>query len=71
MLLKSIVFIICMIGIACGCWTIYVRRVRVSWSDPGDPGYDDDAFLVTGLPAVAIGAATIALCLYLLKVHVL
>lgn len=75
MLLKIIYFVMCMIGIAYGVNAIRVRRIRfVLWTmrEPGDPfyGHGRDANTFTGYPAVVLGAATIALCLYLLKLHV-
>ncbi len=74
MFLKTIYFVVCTIGIVYGARGIYMRRIRVIlWTmrEPGDRGYDDDAVTVTGLPAIALGAATIALCLYMFKEHVL
>jgi hypothetical protein len=65
---------LCIAGIAYGANAIYIRRIRfIFWTmkEPGDSSYDDDAFTVTGLPAVALGAVTIASSLYMMKAHVL
>ena len=74
MLFKLIYLVMSVLGILYGARAIYTRRIRVIlWTnkEPGDLFYEKAADTVRGLPAVALGAFFIVMCLYMIKEHAL